>query len=146
MELTLNFVKKRHRNGRMKNTKQISHIWTNMFANSEQGIIILYACLLHWLYPSPNIKLADNRNNICQLYVIADQSRNKCQPFTNMWLSLSSGVPLFKTYVFDIFYAACLGGPCRNGGSCDETLDGFHCTCTELFSGSLCKGSVNLLF
>ncbi|ELU09862.1 hypothetical protein CAPTEDRAFT_135183, partial [Capitella teleta] len=34
----------------------------------------------------------------------------------------------------------CLSGPCSNGGTCNNELSGFTCTCIPGFSGSTCKG------
>eukprot|EP00057_Strongylocentrotus_purpuratus_P027339 XP_011681813.1 PREDICTED: uncharacterized protein LOC100889023 [Strongylocentrotus purpuratus] len=38
---------------------------------------------------------------------------------------------------------ACLARPCWNGAICDETVDGFSCTCAEGFSGPLCEEDIN---
>uniref|UniRef100_A0A665X8D2 Protein eyes shut homolog n=1 Tax=Echeneis naucrates TaxID=173247 RepID=A0A665X8D2_ECHNA len=40
--------------------------------------------------------------------------------------------------------APCLPNPCRNGGSCEEGLEGFVCHCQEEFGGLYCDSRVDL--
>jgi len=37
----------------------------------------------------------------------------------------------------------CLSNPCRNGGTCVDQYNGFHCQCTPGWQGPLCDQDVN---
>ncbi|XP_072162838.1 uncharacterized protein [Diadema setosum] len=39
-------------------------------------------------------------------------------------------------------YPACLSNPCHNGGVCQETLEGFNCSCVGPFYGETCTDYV----
>ena len=38
---------------------------------------------------------------------------------------------------------ACAVNPCRNGGSCIDTFQGFACQCTDNWEGATCEQDVN---
>jgi len=37
-----------------------------------------------------------------------------------------------------IDHNSCISHPCQNGGSCDNTAQGFQCVCTENYEGTMC--------
>ena len=39
----------------------------------------------------------------------------------------------------DINIDECASQPCKNGGVCKDTLNGFTCHCLEIYSGELCE-------
>ena len=44
---------------------------------------------------------------------------------------------------FDIFVDIneCGSSPCKNGGQCNNLVNGFNCTCVAGFNGTLCQNS-----
>ena len=40
----------------------------------------------------------------------------------------------------------CHPSPCKNGGTCTETEEGFECSCKEGFKGKICEGKKQIFF
>ena len=43
-------------------------------------------------------------------------------------------------WLSNIVVDKCLSNPCQNGGTCKNIEDGFQCSCTSDYRGTLCEG------
>lgn len=44
----------------------------------------------------------------------------------------------------DVKTNACIGSPCVNSESCENTPDGFNCICKDGYSGTFCENNINV--
>lgn len=44
--------------------------------------------------------------------------------------------------IFFIEENKCHPSPCKNGGTCTETEEGYECSCKEGYKGKICEGII----
>ena len=75
------------------------------------------------------------------VYIHCDHSAHMCWRVRDF---ASNQISSQRLSIFFVFTEEnkCHPSPCKNGGTCTETEEGFECSCKEGFKGKICEGKI----